>query len=143
MDVAYGAADYAIQIPANHPSGHFWFHPHIHGVALNQVTAGLSGIITIGSPADMCADATCTSQVKAGNVRHLTLKDMQILPNGAMNTQEEPTFCGDPPTGSPQGFCAAFREATSITPVAPGIIPSTGRCFRPLTLARPGISGES
>ena len=51
MDVAYGAVDYAIQIPANHPSGHFWFHPHIHGVALNQVTAGLSGVITIGSPA--------------------------------------------------------------------------------------------
>jgi len=27
MDVACGAVDYAIQIPANHPSGHFWFHP--------------------------------------------------------------------------------------------------------------------
>ena len=23
-----------------------------------------------------------------------------------VNTQEEPTFCGDPPTGSPQGACA-------------------------------------
>ena len=106
MDVAYGAIDYAIQIPANHPSGHFWFHPHIHGVALNQVTAGLSGVITIGSPADMCADAQCVSQVRSSKVRHLTLKDIQILPNGAVNTQQEPTFCGDPPTGSPQGACA-------------------------------------
>ena len=106
MDVAYGAIDYAIQIPANHPSGHFWFHPHIHGVALNQVTAGLSGVITIGSPEDMCADAQCVSQVRSSTVRHLTLKDIQILPNGTVNTQEEPTFCGDPPTGSPQGACA-------------------------------------
>ncbi len=27
-----------------------WFHPHIHGVALNQVSEGMAGIITIGSP---------------------------------------------------------------------------------------------
>jgi FtsP/CotA-like multicopper oxidase with cupredoxin domain len=106
MDFATGAVDYAIQIPANHPSGHFWFHPHTHGVALNQVTAGMSGVITIGTPEDMCADATCVAQVRAGNIRHVTLKDTQILPNGAVNTQEEPTFCGDPPNGSPQGFCA-------------------------------------
>jgi FtsP/CotA-like multicopper oxidase with cupredoxin domain len=106
MDVAIGAVDYAIQIPANHPSGLYWFHPHVHGVALNQVTAGLSGMITIGAPDDVCADAKCTQQVGAGNVRHLALKDMQILADGTMNTQEEPTFCGDPPTGSPQGFCA-------------------------------------
>ena len=26
-------ADYRIDIPANHPSGQFWFHPHIHGLA--------------------------------------------------------------------------------------------------------------
>ena len=79
MDVACGAVDYAIQIPANHPSGHFWFHPHLHGVALNQVTSGMSGIITIGTPEDMCANAACVAQVRAGKVRHLTLKDMQVL----------------------------------------------------------------
>ncbi len=105
-DVASGAVDYAIQIPANHPSGLFWFHPHMHGVALNQVSAGLSGIITIGAPEDMCADAKCGSQVGAGNVRHLVLKDMQVLAGGSLKTQEDPTFCGDPPTGSPPGFCA-------------------------------------
>ena len=105
MDVASGAVDYAIQIPANHPSGLFWFHPHVHGVALNQVTAGLSGIITLGKPEDMCADAKCGSQVGAGNVRHLVLKDMQVLANGSLKTQQEPTFCGDPPPGSPPGSC--------------------------------------
>jgi L-ascorbate oxidase len=68
MDVAYGAVDNAIQIPPNHPSGHFWFHPHIHGVALNQVTAGLSGVITIGRLEDMCADAQCVAQVRSGTV---------------------------------------------------------------------------
>ena len=105
VDVAYGAIDYAIQIPSNHPSGLFWFHPHIHGVALNQVSAGLSGIITVGADTDGCADAACRSTVQAGNVRHIVLKDMQILAGGTLQTQENPGFCGNPPTGSPQGAC--------------------------------------
>ena len=96
MDVATGAVDYAIQIPANHPSGLYWFHPHVHGVALNQVTAGLSGIITIGTPESMCGDATCVSQVKAGTVRHIVLKDMQILAGNTLQTQQDPDFCGGP-----------------------------------------------
>ena len=88
MDVAYGAIDYAIQIPSNHPSGLFWFHPHIHGVSLNQVSAGLSGIITIGGNDDGCADAACRSKVRAGHVRHIVLKDMQVLADGTVKTQE-------------------------------------------------------
>ncbi len=108
MDIAYGAIDYAIQIPQSHPSGLFWFHPHIHGVALNQVTAGLSGIITVGGDADGCADAACRATVRAGHVRHIVLKDTQVRADGTINTQEEPTFCGDPPDGSPQGFCAGL-----------------------------------
>jgi FtsP/CotA-like multicopper oxidase with cupredoxin domain len=115
MDVACGAVDYAIQIPANHPSGHFWFHPHLHGIALNQVTSGMSGVITIGTPEDMCADASCVAQVRAGNVRHLTLKDTQVLSGGGpvkvINTQLEPTFCGDPPSApSQKGFCAGVGD---------------------------------
>lgn len=35
-------------IPPNHPSGLFWFHPHVHGVAEKQILAGLSGLLTIG-----------------------------------------------------------------------------------------------
>ena len=105
MDVASGAVDYAIQVPANHPSGLFWFHPHLHGIALNQVTAGLSGVITVGKPEDVCGGARCVAQISAGNVRHMTLKDMQVLANSSLKTQQDPTFCGDPPTGSPPGFC--------------------------------------
>src|SRR5450432_3861511 len=45
-------ADYRIDIPANHPSGAYWFHPHLHGIAMNQVSEGLAGIISIGSAGD-------------------------------------------------------------------------------------------
>jgi L-ascorbate oxidase len=108
MDVASGAVDYAIQIPANHPSGLYWFHPHVHGIALNQVSAGLSGIITIGTPESMCGDATCVAQVRAGSVHHIVLKDMQILADNTLKTQEDPDFCGGPdqPAGEFLGACA-------------------------------------
>jgi L-ascorbate oxidase len=108
MDIAVGAVDYAIQIPGNHPSGLFWFHPHMHGVALNQVSAGLSGIITIGTPESMCGDASCVAQVRAGTVRHIVLKDEQVLADNTLQTQEDPDFCGgaDQPTNVPAlGVC--------------------------------------
>ena len=105
IDVVVGAVDYAIQIPATHPSGLYWFHPHVHGVALNQVTAGLSGAITIGAMEDICGNAKCSAQIRRGAVRHLVLKDMQVLANGTLQTQEDPGFCGDTPTDPAIGFC--------------------------------------
>ena len=111
MDVASGAVDYAIQIPANHPSGLYWFHPHVHGVSLNQVTAGLSGIITIGTPESICGDQTCASQVRAGTVRHIVLKDMQIMSDNTLQTQEDPGLCGGPdqPSTAAIGYCAGVN----------------------------------
>ena len=58
--VRFGTTDYTIKIPANHPAGLFWFHPHAHGIALNQISSGMAGIITIGSPTDyICGEGPC------------------------------------------------------------------------------------
>ena len=57
-------------------------------MALNQVTAGLSGLITVGKPEDVCGDAQCAGEIRAGNVRHIVLKDMQVLPGGDTRTGE-------------------------------------------------------
>ena len=72
-------ADYRIDIPANHPSGSFWFHPHIHGLALNQVSSGLAGIISVGSAGDYALGDLSETPLPESNVRHLILKDMQVL----------------------------------------------------------------
>ena len=89
--------DYEINIPANHPSGAYWFHSHSHGVALNQVSAGLAGIISIGDAKDYaCEDWKCEQPWQETNVRHLILKDMMV-DNISFKpktlTQEQPTFC--------------------------------------------------
>jgi FtsP/CotA-like multicopper oxidase with cupredoxin domain len=41
-------AQYDIKIPTDHPSGLYWYHPHIHGVAGLQIGGGASGLIEIG-----------------------------------------------------------------------------------------------
>lgn len=87
-------------IPPNHPSGLFWFHPHVHGVAERQVLAGLSGLLTIGDlwdyayfecwagegapPAGAAACGSLAAQRReraleqAADVRFVGLKDLQI-----------------------------------------------------------------
>jgi L-ascorbate oxidase len=114
-------ADYRIDIPANHPSGAFWFHPHVHGIALNQVSSGLAGIISIGRAGDYAFGDQLKSPFPEANVRHLVLKDIQVLAagtimlaapepvvDGEVLNQEDPKFCNQFPAGPGevrQGSC--------------------------------------
>lgn len=118
---AMGSVDYRIDIPNNHPSGLFWFHPHVHGLALNQVSSGLAGIITIGRTGDYAKNDVTGARFPDANVRHLIFKDLQVLAagtvrfengsasvtNGETLHQQDPDFCKQYPTGqeSRQGFC--------------------------------------
>ena len=127
--------DYEIDIPANHPSGSYWFHPHVHGIALNQVTAGLGGIITIGDSGDYaCEDQRCLSRWPEANVRHLILKDMQVEHTALTPktlTQQNPDFCASPPAdGEParKGFCTGqFGD-----PADPATDHTGGKWFYPV-----------
>ena len=80
---------YDIYIPPNHPSGIFWFHPHVHGLNVNQLSEGLSGIITIGKVADYAS-------IPGGGIipeRYLILKDMQVMGDDRVIDQEDSAFC--------------------------------------------------
>ncbi|WP_406699098.1 multicopper oxidase domain-containing protein [Singulisphaera sp. Ch08] len=49
LQIAPGESnDYRIQIPADHPQGMYWYHPHEHGLVDDQIRAGLSGMLVIG-----------------------------------------------------------------------------------------------
>jgi L-ascorbate oxidase len=76
---------------------------------LNQVSAGMAGIITIGNVGDyVCNDPGCAKYAKTIGVRHITLTDTQILADGTLLDEEDPDFCllSVAPTGSlGQGFC--------------------------------------
>ena len=46
---------YDVKIPANHPSGTFWYHSHQHRSSEEQVFGGLSGLIVIEGEEDRAA----------------------------------------------------------------------------------------
>ncbi|MBX9603892.1 MAG: multicopper oxidase family protein [Bryobacteraceae bacterium] len=50
--------EYSFSIPANHPSGTFWYHPHVHGSAARQVSRGLAGAFLIRNPDDSVPEIT-------------------------------------------------------------------------------------
>jgi FtsP/CotA-like multicopper oxidase with cupredoxin domain len=43
-----GVAQFKVSIPADHPYGLSWYHPHVHEVTGYQVGGGMSGLIEIG-----------------------------------------------------------------------------------------------
>ena len=98
---------YDIYIPPGHPSGLYWFHPHVHGLGINQLSEGLSGIITIGSVADYLTPPADASSIPT---RYFVLKDMQVLKTGQALDQENARFCSPFPLGgvSRQGYCQGF-----------------------------------
>ncbi|MDD5411117.1 MAG: multicopper oxidase domain-containing protein [Methylobacter sp.] len=92
-DVRTDSTDYQITLPAHHPSGLYWFHPHAHGISLNQVSAGLSGIITVGQIEDYVHGLPENIAT-----RHLILKDAQVNGDNTLNDQEDPELCDLPTT---------------------------------------------
>lgn len=85
---AMGRVDYRIGLPATlpgasqgsgrpsvpYPRGLAWFHAHVHGIARDQVTSGMAGLITVGDPRAILPPALRPF----ADVRHLALRDIQL-----------------------------------------------------------------
>ena len=39
--------DYEIAIPEDHPSGTYWYHPHVHGSTYSHVAGGMAGALIV------------------------------------------------------------------------------------------------
>jgi FtsP/CotA-like multicopper oxidase with cupredoxin domain len=44
--------DYEYHIPADHPAGLYWYHPHFHGLTTPQVFGGMAGAIIVEGDID-------------------------------------------------------------------------------------------
>lgn len=42
-----GSFDYEYRLPADHPPGVYWYHPHFHGLVAGQIFGGLFGAIVV------------------------------------------------------------------------------------------------
>ncbi len=146
-DVRMDATDYSIKIPANHPSGLYWIHPHVHGIALNQISSGLAGMLTVGAVSDyVCNNANCASFASQLNIRHINFKDLQVLGNGQRYDQPDPAMCLSPTTGglvtpASQGFCPGQNFSANGGPDYTGakwFFPVNGQPFPTITVAQQG-----
>ncbi|MEI4280941.1 multicopper oxidase family protein [Klenkia terrae] len=64
--------DYDYQLPADHPPGVYWYHPHHHGMVADQVFGGLYGAIVVGDP----------EPVPATRERVLVISDLSLDGSG-------------------------------------------------------------
>ena len=53
---------YIYDIPADHRSGLFWYHPHVHEHVAEQVAAGLAGAIVVADDLDDIAEMAASTE---------------------------------------------------------------------------------
>jgi len=67
--------DYQYVLPVDHPPGVFWYHPHHHGFAADQVFGGLYGAIIVED----------SDPIPASRERVLVISDITLDPSGAVS----------------------------------------------------------
>ena len=67
---------YEFQIPEKHPSGTFWYHPHLHGLVAEQLFGGLAGLFIVRGEDDE------VPELKAAQEEFLVLQDFSIDERG-------------------------------------------------------------
>ncbi|MEA5475765.1 multicopper oxidase family protein [Synechococcus sp. CCY9201] len=68
---------YAFEIPADHPAGLFYYHPHRHGTVSDQVFGGLGGMLVVRGELDELPE------VRAAREEFLFLKDFPAATEGS------------------------------------------------------------
>jgi suppressor of ftsI len=66
---------YRVQVPANHPTGLYWYHSHQHELSSGQVSGGLSGLIVIEGIEDRLPP-----RLRGITQRQVALKDVSVDP---------------------------------------------------------------
>ncbi|MBV9224212.1 MAG: multicopper oxidase family protein [Acidobacteriaceae bacterium] len=66
---------YDLQLPDDHPSGLYWYHPHHHGSATVQVAGGMAGIILVKGAIDE------VPEIAAARDAILVVQNPKVNPN--------------------------------------------------------------
>ncbi|OKJ08149.1 hypothetical protein AMK19_19070 [Kitasatospora sp. CB01950] len=80
-DVAAGVAEpcyrTAIPIPADHPAGTYWYHPHLHGSTAEQIVGGMAGVIIVEGDVDEVPEIKAAADVVVC-INELKIEDGRI-----------------------------------------------------------------
>ncbi|HLG14431.1 MAG TPA: multicopper oxidase family protein [Blastocatellia bacterium] len=67
--------DYTFKIPADHPPGMYWYHPHHHGSTAVQATSGMAGGVIVYGAIDE------VPEIKAARDIPIVLQDLGLFPS--------------------------------------------------------------
>jgi len=66
---------YSFPIPADHPSGLYWYHPHHHGATDVQIAGGMAGLLVVRGPIDD------VPEIKAAREIFLSVQSLLLNPS--------------------------------------------------------------
>ncbi len=101
---------YEYQIPANHPAGTFWYHPHKHGLVAEQLFGGLAGLFIIRGELDEIPE------IKAAKEEFIVLKDFALDSNGNISDTGHMAAM----TGRAGGLLTASGQINPAMSISPG-----------------------
>jgi FtsP/CotA-like multicopper oxidase with cupredoxin domain len=99
--------DYLFRIPADHPAGTHWYHPHHHGTVADQLFGGLAGALLVDRGADLPVTTervlliTDTTLLDDGQVAPVSTMDRMLGREGELvlvNGQYRPSVPATPGT---------------------------------------------
>ncbi len=67
-------------LPADHPEGTFWYHPHHHGSSAVQLTGGMAGLIIVEGPTDQVPEISAARDVSLV-IQHLRVNNNGEVPD--------------------------------------------------------------
>lgn len=67
--------EYTFRVPADHPSGLYWYHPHRHGSTAVQAVSGMAGPIIVKGPIDE------VPEIKAAREVLMAIQDIGLFPS--------------------------------------------------------------
>ncbi|MFN7938724.1 MAG: multicopper oxidase family protein [Bryobacteraceae bacterium] len=74
---------YEFSIPPDHPSGLYWYHPHMHGMAARQVYRGLAGALLVRGDIDAIPEIAA-AQEQITILQDFTLDRNNRIPEPSM-----------------------------------------------------------
>lgn len=66
--------DYTFEIPADHPPGLYWYHPHLHGATAVQAVSGMAGGLVIEGDIDKVPEIAAARDIP------LVIQDLGLFP---------------------------------------------------------------
>ncbi|MGA5817713.1 multicopper oxidase family protein [Kitasatospora sp. NPDC094028] len=63
-----------VEVPAGHPAGTYWYHPHLHGATATQIVGGMAGVVIVEGDVDEVPEIRAAADLVVC-VNELRLKD--------------------------------------------------------------------